>query len=91
MDEYINKNLALSELNKVPAYFENGDIHYGIALAINIVKKLPVVTTSEVKLGTWLKADCSEKDGDSNCSECGHWHWSDCLYCSNCGTKMIKE
>lgn len=41
--------------------------------------------------GTWIKAECSEKDGDSNCSVCGHWDWSDCKYCSNCGAKMKEE
>lgn len=40
------------------------------------------------KIRTWVKAECSEKDGDSNCSVCGHWDWSDCKYCSNCGAKM---
>jgi hypothetical protein len=42
-------------------------------------------------LGTWTKAECSEKNGDATCSLCGHWDWSDCKYCSNCGAKMSKE
>ena len=43
------------------------------------------------KAGTWIKVECSEKNGDANCSICGHWDWSDCKYCSNCGAKMSKE
>ena len=39
------------------------------------------------KTGTWIKAECSEKNGDSNCSVCGHFDWSDCNYCSSCGSK----
>ena len=39
------------------------------------------------KTGTWIKAECSEKNGDSNCSVCRHFDWSDCNYCSSCGSK----
>ena len=40
--------------------------------------------------GEWIKAECSEKDGDSNCSLCGHFDWSDCNFCSQCGADMRK-
>ena len=43
-----------------------------------------------IREGKWIKAQCSEKDGDANCSACGHWDWSDCNYCSNCGAKMDR-
>ena len=42
-------------------------------------------------MAKWIKAKCSEKDGDANCSNCGHWDWSDCNYCSNCGKYMKEE
>ena len=42
-------------------------------------------------MAKWIKAECSEKDGDANCSNCGHWDWSDCNYCSNCGENMKEE
>lgn len=45
----------------------------------------------EVVHGRWIKAECSEKDGDSNCSNCGQWDWHDCKYCHNCGAKMDLE
>lgn len=38
--------------------------------------------------GKWLKAECSEKDGNANCSVCGQWEWDDRRYCPNCGAKM---
>lgn len=43
------------------------------------------------RAGRWIKAECSEKDGDATCSACGHWDWSDCNYCSNCGAKMRSD
>ena len=42
-------------------------------------------------MATWIKAECSEKDGDANCSNCGHWNWSDYNYCPNCGEYMKGE
>ena len=41
-----------------------------------------------IRHGKWIKAPRSEKDGDAHCSECNHWDWSDCKYCSECGAKM---
>ena len=43
----------------------------------------------KVPQAEWIKAECSEKNGDANCSECGHWDWSDCNYCSHCGAEMV--
>lgn len=40
------------------------------------------------KRGRWIKAPCSEKNGDSYCSECNHFDWSDCNFCSHCGADM---
>lgn len=51
-------------------------------------EQVPDITS---RTGTWIKAECSEKDGDSNCSLCGHWDWDTCKYCSECGAKMRKE
>lgn len=51
-----------------------------------------VADVEEVRHGKWIKAECSEKNGDATCSLCRHWDWSDCKYCSNCGAKMtVKE
>lgn len=50
-------------------------------------EQVPDITS---RTGTWVNAECSEKNGDATCSLCGHWDWSDCKYCSNCGAKMSK-
>lgn len=52
------------------------------------MSKIPTADVVEVKHGEWIKTPCSEKDGDAHCSECNHWDWSDCKYCSECGAKM---
>ena len=51
-------------------------------------ENIPAADVAPVRHGTWLKAECSERTGDANCSVCGHWDWSDCKYCSNCGADM---
>lgn len=56
--------------------------------ARKLIEDAPTVDAVEVVHGRWIKAECSEKDGNSNCSECGHWDWNDCNYCSHCGAKM---
>ena len=52
------------------------------------IDNLPTVDAVEVVHGRWLKAECSEKNGNSNCSNCGHWDWDECNFCSNCGADM---
>ena len=49
---------------------------------------LPAADVVEARHGKWIKAPCSEKDGNAHCSVCDHWDWSDCKYCSECGAKM---
>nr|DAO88787.1 MAG TPA: hypothetical protein [Caudoviricetes sp.] len=39
MKEYIERETTIKELEKMPAYFESGDIRYGIIVAIDILKK----------------------------------------------------
>lgn len=45
MTEYIEREAALSELKKIPAYFDSRDIWYGISLAMDVIRKLPVADT----------------------------------------------
>ena len=56
-----------------------------------LIDEAPTADVEEVRHGEWIKAPCSEKDGDAHCSECNHWDWSDCKYCSSCGAKMNRE
>lgn len=71
---------------------ENEPIAYGTTLGLlsakSFIETAEIADTQEVRRARWIKAECSEKDGDATCSACGHWDWSDCNYCSNCGAKM---
>ena len=61
---------------------------YSPALIKAIIDGQPTADVQKVRHGKWIKASCSEKDGDAHCSECNHWDWSDYKYCSECGAKM---
>lgn len=61
---------------------------YPAPLVKALIDNQPVADVAEVVHGKWIKASCSEKDGNANCSVCNHWDWDDCNYCSNCGAKM---
>ena len=39
----------------------------------------------------WVKAECSEKNGNAWCSACGCWEWDSCNYCPDCGAEMGLE
>ena len=87
--------IKLEDLQKIPIRIdhydeENGNEAFvlGIEFAIEYAENLPQADVVEVKHGTWIKSPCSEKDGDAHCSECNHWDWSDCNFCSNCGARM---
>lgn len=82
-------NEILEKLAKEPAYYHDGESFYdGVCAVEGALMCLEPVELEEPKVGKWLKAECSEKDGDAICSTCGHRDWSDCNYCSNCGAKM---
>ena len=38
----------------------------------------------------WIPAECSETDGNANCSRCGQWDWNDAKYCRGCGARMWR-
>lgn len=60
---YIDKEATIKELEKMPAYFESGDIRYGIIVAIDIVKKqTPAADVVEVV----------------HCKDCKYLMFSDC-------------
>ena len=57
----------------------------------DIVNEQPVLDAVPVVHARWIKAECSEKDGNARCSKCGQWEWDNCNYCPNCGAKMDLE
>lgn len=91
----MEKYVKLSDINRIleklahePAYYHDGeDFYNGVGAVDSEISSLPTIELEEPNVGKWLKASCSEKDGDATCSACGHWDWSDCNYCSNCGVK----
>ena len=58
---------------------------------VEALKKAEIVDAAPVVHGRWIKAECSEKDGNARCSNCGQWEWDNCNYCPNCGAKMDLE
>lgn len=87
MKEYIERNTLIEELNKAPAYFNNGDIRYGIEISIGEIKKFAASDVKEVVHGKW--EICS--DGYyPYCSVCKEEPSVGVMtkYCPNCGAKM---
>ena len=84
---YINKEATIKELEKTPAYFESGDIRYGIIVAIDTVEKqAPAADVVEVRHGRLEKL----KDGYwcSNCCILEKDLKQEYNYCPNRGAKM---
>ena len=48
MAEYIERETLIEKLNEAPAYFDSGDIRYGIDIATSIVIKQPTADVVEV-------------------------------------------
>ena len=100
MKEYIEREATLKELHKVPAYFDSGDIRYGIQIAIDIVEKQLTADVAEVKHGEWKEHDRYVCNSDGKpvakidivyiCSECGRQEYRKEPYC-HCGVKMDKK
>lgn len=58
MAEYIEREALIEKLNEVPAYFDNGDIRYGIDIATQQVIEQPTADVVEVV----------------RCKDCKHCH-----------------
>ena len=48
MSEYIERKAVINKVNEIPAHFDNGDIRYGIQLAIQTIKDTPTADVVEV-------------------------------------------
>lgn len=89
MAEYIEREKAIKAMvSTVPKALGHGVPAIAMVEIVDAIEELPTADVAEVKRAYWIKAPCSEKDGDSNCSACNHFDWSDCKYCSECGAKM---
>lgn len=88
--EYIEREATIKELHKAPAYFDSGDIRYGILVAINQVEKQPTADVAEVRHGKWITP--TKINGRTfdipHCSVCGNVPCDKGKYCPNCGADM---
>lgn len=48
MSEYIERKAAIKRIKKIPAYFDSGDIRYGIELALQAIKDEPAANVAEI-------------------------------------------
>ena len=98
MAEYIEREALIKKLNEAPAYFDSGDIRYGIDIATSEVIKQPIADVVEVKHSKW-KVDVYGKNKnfrDVICPICGvnyachtgMLQLQRFSYCPNCGAKM---
>lgn len=67
MDEYIERKKLLKDLSEIPAYFDSGDIRYGIEIATAKVKEQP--TADVVEITRCKDCGCSKEiDGVLYCT-----------------------
>ena len=86
MKQYIDRETAINELSKIPAYFSDGGVCYGVQIALAEIEKIPIAeeetcdclktTYKDEYWGYWIKCECgSSSPAYSN-------------YCSGCGKKI---
>ena len=93
MKQYIDRETAINELSKIPAYFSDGDVRYGVKVAIAELEKLP---TAEEETCNCLKTSFKDEYwGYWLKCECGHSSPEYSNYCTGCGRKIkilgVKE
>ena len=93
MAEYIEREALIKKLNEAPAYFDSGDIRYGIDIATQQVIEQPTADVVEVKHGTWYHGT-EHGAVYAKCSACGRKMNYSCYgyaYCALCGARMGGE
>ena len=78
MSEYIKREELVEEISKAPAYFESGDIKYGIEIAESIVEQQPTADVAEVV----------------RCKDCKEYELMTCnnqRFCSRFGGYVTEE
>lgn len=48
MSKYIERKAAIKRIEEIPAYFDSGDIKYGVELALQEIKDVPTADVEEV-------------------------------------------
>ena len=94
MKQYIDRETAINELSKIPAYFSDGGVRYGVQIALAEIEKLPSTDVRENIHAKWIWKDF-ECDGFCVlcCSECYTTEGAreDAKFCSECGAVMDLE
>jgi hypothetical protein len=85
---YIELGAAINSIRSLRGNCDHRFYDEGLIDACSELIGLKPVNVELTRHGQWIKAPYSEKCGDSYCSECNHFDWSDCKYCSDCGCKM---
>jgi hypothetical protein len=92
-------NAIVEKLLREPYYQHDGESWYsGVSAMADALLFVTPAFVEEPKVGEW-KYNESDTHGNKKpyCSNCGEYHlssWSDytgCIYCPNCGAKMIEE
>lgn len=74
MAEYIEREALIKKLNEAPAYFDSGDIRYGIDIATQQVIEQPTADVVEVVRCKDCEHCCISTDPKTNISiqKCGY-------------------
>ena len=89
MARYIEREKTIKAVvSAIPKALGHGIPAIAMVEIVDAIEELSIADVEEVRHAYWVKASCSEWDGDANCSYCGNWDWSDKKYCSSCGAKM---
>ena len=94
MKQYIDRETAINELSKIPAYFSDGGVRYGVQIASAEIKKIPAADVRENIHAKWIWKDF-EQDGFCVlcCSKCYGTEGAreNAKFCSECGAVMDLE
>lgn len=89
MTEYIKREKLLKDLSEIPAYFDSGDIRYGIEITTAKAKEQPTADVVEIDKVAEILADVT---GASPCDFIGNeWLVSCCEYVGHCCRKSDGE
>ena len=95
MAEYINKQIAIEELENLRQKYEMQDDCDELVARVckNAIAELPSFDVAPIIHAKWENTN-KEDEQMCKCSACGYpvsYFWSRTIYCPNCGAKMDKE
>lgn len=95
MKQYIDRETAINELSKIPAYFSDGGVRYGVQIASAEIEKLPAADVRENIHAKWIDAYPEIEHNPifmyGICSNCRAEIGKKTKFCSECGAVMDLE